>query len=107
MRYSTRFLTLVFSLALWGCAHDAPIRAPEVRIETAPVAVAVGCVVDRPDPVVPLNQRMTRDEWVARAPGAKAEAIKAQAGRRLNYEDAERAATGRCPDAPSADQPAK
>ncbi len=98
MRYLMRCLTLVSSLALAGCATR--LTTPEIRIETVPVAVAVGCVVDRPADVVPLNKAMTREQWMARAPGAKAETIKAQAGTRQNYEDALKAATSACTDAP-------
>lgn len=99
MRYSMRCMTLVSSLALAGCAA-APVDAPEVHIQTAPIAVAVGCVKDRPADVVPMNKAIPREQWLARAPGAKAETIKAQAGTRQNYEDALKAATSACTDAP-------
>lgn len=95
MRHFKSFSTLAFSLAVAGCA-TAPMAPPEVVIRTAPVAVAVGCVVDRPAPVVPLNQQLTQGQWRARAPGARARTVQAQAGRRLNYEDALRAATAAC-----------
>ena len=98
MRYSMRCMTLVSSLSLAGCATMP--STPEIRIETVPVAVAIGCVVDRPAEVVPLNKAMTHEEWLRRAPGAKAETIRAQAGARQNYEDVLKAATSACTDAP-------
>jgi len=64
------------------------------------VAVAVGCVVDKPAPVVPLNQQTGADGWGAMAPGSKAEAVRAPAGRRLNYEDRLTSSVKGCPDAP-------
>jgi hypothetical protein len=97
MRCSMPCLLLVFSLA--ACTSRA--RAPEVRIETAPVAVAIGCAVDRPSPVAPLNSRIAPPGWAQLAPGAKARAVQAQAGRRMNHADALDAATSACPAAPA------
>ena len=101
MRCSMLCIATASSLALAGCATRLD-RTPEVRIETAPVAVAVGCVSGRPAPVTPLNRRVPKAEWDVRAPGAKAQAVRAQAGLRMNHADALQAATSGCPDAPIA-----
>lgn len=92
----TRPIALAFLFALAACATSP---APEARVEyrTANVAVAAGCVSNAPAEVVPLKQRIPDDQWKALAPGAKAEATKAQAGERMNYEDQLRAATRACP----------
>lgn len=89
-------LGVVFLLS--GCAHvsEAP---PTVVYKEAKVAVSAGCVVDRPEPVKPMNQQVSKEQWDALAPGAKAQAVKAQIGERLNYEDNLRASTSGCPDA--------
>ncbi|MGR6329200.1 hypothetical protein ACU5AX_09050 [Sphingomonas sp. XXL09] len=82
-------------LLLAACAGRTKVE-PEIQYREAAVAVAVGCVVDRPAPVAPLNQQVPAAEWAARAPGAKAQAMRAQAGRRLNYEDRLAASTASC-----------
>lgn len=87
-------------LGLLSACATAPKAEPETRYKIAKAAVAVGCVVDRPAPPMPLNQRITPEEWEARAPGAHAESFKAQAGERMNYEDRLEAATSGCKDAP-------
>lgn len=107
MRYSTRSIAkassrpiaLVALLLVAGCGGRAR-PAPEVRIETAPVIVAAGCVRGRPAAIVPLKARIPADEWARRAPGAKARSIEAQAGERMNHADALAAATSGCPVAP-------
>lgn len=93
MRRSARSLVSAGVLILAGCKHasDAEIRYKEV-----PVAVSAGCVVDRPAPVVSLKDRMTEEEWRARAPGAKAATIEGQAYDRMNYADKLDAATKGC-----------
>lgn len=88
-------LTAGATSLLAGCQHVQPEKQIEYR--TATVAVSAPCVVDPPQRVTPLNQQMTPDQWNARAPGAKAEAVKAQAGDRLNYEDRQAASTSGCP----------
>lgn len=93
-------VSLIGAFSLAGCASHLPKPEPEVHYQTVPVPVPVGCVVKRPDLVVPLNKTMTPSQWQARAPGAKAATIEAQAGRRLNFEDQLRAATSACLDAP-------
>jgi hypothetical protein len=104
-----RYINLISSLSLVSClaalsgcattpAPDRPARTQEVRIETAPVIVATGCLPASglPDAPRPLRQEIPQDRWDAMPPGAKAEAVKAKAGERLNYEDAVRAATAGC-----------
>lgn len=88
---------VLLALLLFGCAH-APSTPPEpaVVFREVKVAVPTGCVVDKPGEVKPLNQQVTADQWNALAPGAKAEAVAAQAGTRLNYEDRLRASTSGC-----------
>lgn len=83
---------------LSGCATPGE-QPPEIVYKEVKVAVATGCVVDRPEEVQPLNKRIPADTWASLAPGAKAQAVKAQAGDRLNYEDELRAATAGCPEA--------
>lgn len=95
MRGSPRFaLCAVLLIALAACAGDTP--EPKVEYRTVYVPVSAGCVVDRPEPVRPLNEQMTPEQWATLPPGAKAEAIKAQAGDRMNYSDSLEASTSGC-----------
>lgn len=92
-----RFTLLGFSLLLAACSgHSDGGRA---RIETAPAIVAAPCVTatGRPTPVTPLRQGTPVATWEALAPGAKARAVQAQAGRRMSYIDSLEAATAGCP----------
>lgn len=103
-RASFFMVTIMFvmcsAILLGGCAGD-PGPVPSVPpIRTASVAVAVGCVVDRPEEVVPMNRQVTPEQFRALAPGAMAQAVKAQAGARMNYEDRLASATFGCRDAP-------
>jgi len=99
MRYSMRSIATASSLVLLAaCAGRPPRVEPTVEYREAAVAIATGCVVDRPAPVTPLSSRVPAGEWARRAPGAKAQAVRAQAGQRLNYEDALRASTAGCPE---------
>lgn len=97
MRCSTRFMPMASSLILLAACATRPAPEPVVQYREAAVAVAAGCVVDRPAPPAPLASRITAADWAARAPGAKAQSVRAQAGVRLNYEDALAAATAGCP----------
>lgn len=93
---------LIAGLALASCGTTKTI------IEEVPVNVYVPviapCVADpdkdgkgnRPDRVKSIRDAVPREQWDALAPGAKAEAVRAQAGRRMNYEDEDRAATSAC-----------
>lgn len=105
MNYAVRASSLlaVSCLALVGCATtksspDLPPTEPSVVIREVNIPVPVGCVSDKgkPDPVVPLSQTIPDEEWAVMPPGAKAQAVKAQAGKRLNYEDELAASTASC-----------
>jgi hypothetical protein len=78
---------------LAACTHTSE---PERVYKELPVAVAVGCVKDRPARPQSLAERIPDAEWDALAPGAMARAVQAQAGDRLNYEDRLEAATAGC-----------
>ncbi len=82
-----------------SCTTTAPPRE-RVVYETAKVATAVGCVVDRPADVIPLNQRIPAETWAQRPPGAKAQSVKAQAWEVKNFAAKLKAATSGCKDAP-------
>lgn len=90
-------LLTIAALALPGCA-GRPDPIIETRIVEVPVPVATGCISDagRPEAVKPLRDTITPEEWQARAPGAKAETIRAQAGTRMNRTDKLEAATSEC-----------
>ena len=89
-------LALAIAGGLSACAAQLPAPEPTTVYRDAPIAVAAGCVVDRPAPIVPLRDRVPPAEWAARAPGAKAQAIAAQAGRRMNHQARTDAATSGC-----------
>jgi hypothetical protein len=92
-----RFITTASSLVLLAaCAGRTPAPEPEIRYQDVPVAIATGCVVDRPTPPASLSSRVPAAEWTRRALGAKAQAVRAQAGQRMNYEDALAASTSGC-----------
>lgn len=89
---------LAASLLLSACARPTPDKEPRVQFETVLVPVATGCIAEggRPTEVKPLKEQMSREQWGALAPGAKASSVQAQVGDRLNYEDALEAATSGC-----------
>lgn len=94
-------LALLIVAAVSGCATDDNTRLrphQEVKIETAPVLVATGCIDEQGRPAKPqtLKQRYTPEQWAALPPGAKAQAARAQSGTRMNYEDDLDAATSAC-----------
>ena len=89
-------LALAIAGGLSACAAHAPAPEPSIVYRDAAVAVPVGCVVDRPAPIVPLRERVAPAEWRTRAPGAKVQAIAAQAGRRMNHQTRTDAATSGC-----------
>jgi hypothetical protein len=88
---------LMAGLTLMGCGSTPPKSAGTDPVTVA-VPVAVGCVDSngRPAPPPPLKQRYTREQWDSLAPGARANAVAAQAGERMNFEDRDRAATSAC-----------
>lgn len=97
MRCSMRSIATASSLMLVAACATRPAPEPVVQYREAAVAIASGCVVDRPTPPAPLASRITAADWAARAPGAKAQSVRAQAGVRLNYEDRLAASTAACP----------
>lgn len=94
-------LVIALVAILSACMARAPAPEPAVSFRDVAVPVAVGCVVDRPAAPAPLRDRVPADAWAARAPGAKAQAVRAQAGRRLNFESALDASTVGCSPAPA------
>jgi hypothetical protein len=94
------YIVLALAGGLSACAARTPVPEPEPTVvyRDAAVAVATGCVVDRPAPVVPLRDRVPAAEWATRAPGAKVQAIAVQAGRRMNHQTRTDAATSGCTD---------
>ena len=93
-------LAALAGLLIAGCAGKTP--EPKIVLKPYPVATPVGCVVDRPTPPVTLLMRISDEAWSALAPGARARAVEAQAGERMNYQDALATATSGCKDAPAA-----
>lgn len=92
---------LLFSTALVSaCASVPDTPPPAVVYREVKVPVQIGCVKARPLPVVPMNQQLGDAQFAALPTGTKAEAVKAQVGARLNYEDALTASVAGCLDAP-------
>jgi hypothetical protein len=83
--------------ALAGCGGH-PRSAGDQAPLSFGVPVATGCVGQGGKPTVPapLRTRYTAAQWAAMPPGAKAQAVAAQAGHRMNYEDRLGAATSGC-----------
>ncbi len=97
-RSSQRLVQLGLLILLAACAGHSPPPDTVTVYKEVPVRIPAGCVVDRPERVIPLNQRIPKSEWDARAPGAHAQSIRAQAAEKDNYIDKLRAATDGCPD---------
>lgn len=98
MRRGAQRIALCGLLVLAGCQHAA--ESPAKPYRELPVAVAVGCVQDRPVAPQSLRERYSDAEWASLAPGAMARAVQAQAGERMNYADKLDAATKGCKAAP-------
>jgi len=96
MRRSHEQFAAAGVLALLSACASNPKVEPEREYRELPVAVAVGCVKDRPARPQTLLERFTDDEWSALAPGAMARSVEAQAGDRMNYSDRLDAATKGC-----------
>jgi hypothetical protein len=102
MRFTVTASSLIAALALAGCTTTRTV-IEEVPVEVY-VPVAVGCLPDtdgdgvgeRPTPVIPMRDTISEEQWRALAPGAKAEAVRVQAGRRMNHADQLEAATFGC-----------
>lgn len=97
MKLASRALALAAIGGLVSCGGDRPSSAGDRPVEYA-VPVASGCVGDggKPQPPKPLKGRYTTDQWAAMPPGSKAQAVAAQAGHRMNYEDQLAASTAGC-----------
>ncbi len=78
-------------LVLTGCQTTERIRYKEAR-----VAVSAPCVVDRPEKTPNLLTSHPDGIWGVMPPGAKAAAVEARAGERMNYTDRLEAATSGC-----------
>jgi hypothetical protein len=81
-----------------GCSPTLQRVEPEVEYREVPVAVATGCISGegRPAKGQTLKQQYSAAQWRAKPVGAKAEAVKARAGERMNYADALESATSGC-----------
>ena len=91
-----RGFILVATALLCSCGAR-PKTAADAPIHYA-VPVAAGCVAEAGKPLAPrpISETHPADQWQAMPAGVKAQAIAAQAGRRLNYEDRLSAATAGC-----------
>jgi hypothetical protein len=91
-------ILLAIAISLVGCSTPAarPAQAEKPMPYAVPVATACVATAGRPARPQPLAQRYTPQQWAALATGAKANAVAAQAGARMNYEDEEAAATSAC-----------
>lgn len=99
MRISRLIPALAIGLALAACGGEKPKSAGDAPApERYAVPVAAPCVGSegRPAAVQTLKQRYTDAEWAAMPPGAKAAAVAAQGGDRLNYENRLEASTSAC-----------
>ena len=86
------------SVLLAGCVSDQT-PPPRVVYQEVKVPVAVGCVSGRPSPVEALKDVVSQPAWASMPTGAKAQAIRAQAGVRMNYEARLNASIAGCADA--------
>lgn len=84
-------------IALPSCTNTVA-REPAIRFQDVNIAVPVGCVVNRPEPVRPMNTQISNEAWDSLPPGSKARAVEAQGGDRMNYTDRLEAATKGCAD---------
>ena len=89
---------LVLGLSLAACGTDRPRSAGDELPQAYAVPVSSPCIAaeGRPAKVKPLNQRYPREQWATMPIGAKAQAVAAQGGERMNYEDRSEAATSAC-----------
>jgi hypothetical protein len=92
-------LALFGALILAGCGakDEHPATVAEKPVPYA-VPTLAPCLPPTGHAIAPqpLNQRYPADQWAKLAPGAKGQAVAAQGGARLNYEDEERGATAGC-----------
>ena len=86
-------LLILLPLLLAGCGPRVVTRD---RVETVSVPVIQKCAGERPAAVVPINQRVSAEDWSALSPKQKAETTAAQALTRMNHADELNAATSAC-----------
>lgn len=100
LRRSLAFAALVMAaILIASCAggdHHAAAAAEKPLSFAVPVSAGCVAATGRPEKPQPLNRRYTAEQWAALAPGAKANAVAAQGGARLNFEDEDSAATTGC-----------
>ena len=102
MRSMKQIFSLIVAVAIIGatgaCAGKLQEQEPRIEYREVPIAVATGCIGKdgRPEAPTTLKQRYTKEQWASLAPGARQAAVQAQAGARMNYEDALRASTSGC-----------
>ncbi len=90
MRVVILMFLLLIVICLAGCGHG--------RVQTVPVPVAQPCANHRPDPIKPLRDMITPQEWQGLTVKQKAAQVAAQGLRRANYGDALNASTIACPE---------
>lgn len=93
----TRHAVLVMAGALAACGNPGTIvrdRPVEVR-----VPVPQPCASERPAKVVPLKEKIPREQWDERDVRQKAAAVAAQALEHQTYGEQLDAATAACPEA--------
>jgi len=90
-------LLILAGIILAGCGGPVKTAGDEVPIPYA-VPVAAGCIGKdgRPAAPAPLQGRYPAEQWARMPPGAKAQAVAAQAGKRMNFEDQLTASTAGC-----------
>lgn len=91
-----RLLILVPLLLAPTLSACGPRVITRDRVETVSVPVIQKCAGERPAPIVPINQRLTAEQWGALSPKQKAETAAAQALMRMNHVDELNAATSAC-----------
>jgi hypothetical protein len=86
-------LILIAPIALAACGHDS---APPP--ETIGHLVATPCAKPRPEPVQPLSEQFSKEEWLAFSPKQKSALVAAQGLKRQTYGDELDVATKACPE---------
>ena len=78
---------LMISIVLASSACGGPQTVPPPPSVKIPVIVPCVASGGKPQAIEPLSASYPEGVWAAMPPGSKAQAVKAQAGRHLNYED--------------------
>jgi len=85
---------IILTLALAGCTRTVTVTK-EVPVEVR-VPVAVACVLERPDEVVPLRYKIAREQWEALSTDQRENLLQAQALDRKAFGDKLFVATAGC-----------